>query len=114
MLLAAAAPGWDSLPRVGRGVLHFLLVGVSTTLAISGYMALPQIEARPTRKGSWLGPLSISQAERMVGAILQSNRNRLPWPPPFEICQVGLAGLARPHAAPAEGVPPGFGVCRAH
>ena len=39
--MATVAPGWDPLPGGGRGALHFRLVGVSTTLAISGYMALP-------------------------------------------------------------------------
>ena len=65
----AVVPDRGPLPCVGRGALVFLLVGVSTTLANSGYMARPQIEARPTCEGSGLGPVPRSQAERMVRAM---------------------------------------------
>ena len=57
--------------------MHFLLVGMSTTLAISEVRALPPIEARPTRGGSWLGTLSRSQAKRMVGAMTAGSIQRV-------------------------------------
>ena len=68
-LLVVAALCLGPVPRVGRGALLFLLVGVSTALASSGYMALPQIEVRPTREGSRLGPLSLSIEEKQSDAI---------------------------------------------
>ena len=58
---------WSLLEE--RGGLPFLLVGVSTTRASSGYMARPPIDARPTREGSGLGSSPRIQAGRMVGAM---------------------------------------------
>ena len=70
-------------PRMGslawckaRG-FAFPIVGVTTTLDNSGYVVLPQIEARPTRKDSGLGPLSRSQAGRMVGVMTAGSLRRV-------------------------------------
>ena len=124
MPLVAAAPNWGALGCVGRGALLFLFVGVSTTLANSRYMALPQIEARPTSQGlrtrtltplpGWEDGGGDDRRVSPTGCILQSNRSALPPPPPFEVGKVGFAGPARPRASPAEGVPRGPSVLHAN